>query len=183
MIVDEGQNIEYAVPPDQRSETIEVRKNAHVRVRIDGKRILSLSAVLSGEDALLEIAGVFAGTKQDEQNILLNVVQDAPRTSCTVRFRSVLDHASISRVDGLIRMTERAIDAHAKFSYRGMLLSPQGRCLPTPRLEVLTKQVASASHEAAVGVIDAVQMFYLQSRGISAQEAKLLITKGFLDTV
>jgi len=180
MIISEGQYREFNIPPEQELEMIELKKGSHARVSVHGKRVLHLNALLSGESAMLEIVGVFAGTADEEQNIILNVVQDAANTSCDVRFRSVLDGASISRFDGLIRMTENAINARARLSYRGLLLSSQSRAMPTPRLEVLTKQVASASHEAAVGTIDPRQLFYLQSRGLSCGESKKLLIGGFL---
>lgn len=168
------------IPADRESETIELRQGSEVRVVIDGARKLRLDAVLSGEDARLEIVGAFSGKADEEQRIVLAVVQDAARTNCNVRFRSVLDESSSSRFDGLIRMTERAVDGRARLSYRGMLLSKQARAMPTPRLEVLTKRVASAAHEAAVGTIDAQQLFYLQSRGLSRKKAEQLIIDGFL---
>ncbi len=180
MIIGEGQKIEIIIPFDQDAQMIELKKGAYGRIVINGSRKLRLDAMLSGEGAILDIVGTFAGKGEEEQNILLSIIQDAPHTSCDVRMRSVLDHASVSRFDGLIRMTENAANARARLSYRGMLLSRQSRALPTPRLEVLTKQVTSASHEAAVGTIDPQQLFYLQSRGLAVQEAKDLIAMGFL---
>lgn len=181
MIINEGENIEIVIPVDRDAETIELKKDACGRIVINGSRKLHFNAMLSGEDAMLEITGTFVGTADEEQNIILNIVQDAPHTSCNVRFRTALDGASVSRFDGLIRMTERAIDSHARLSYRSMLLSKQSRAMPTPRLEILTKRVASASHEASVGTIDLQQLFYLQSRGLSSQEAKNLLIKGFFN--
>ncbi len=180
MIITKGQKIEIVIPADQKIETIELEEGSDARVIIDGARKLRLDAVLSGEDARLEIIGAFSGKADEEQNITLTVVQDAARTNCNIRFRCVLDGASFSIFDGLIRMTDRAVDGRAQLSYRGMLLSKQARAMPTPRLEVLTKRVASAAHEAAVGTIDPQQLFYLQSRGILKKNAKWLLVEGFL---
>jgi len=180
VIIQAYQKIEIIIPPDQESKMIELEEGSEARIVIDGARKLRLDAVLSGEDSRLEIIGVFSGKKNKEQHVVLAVVQDAPRTICNVRLRSALDDSSCSRFDGLIRMTECAVDGSARLSYRGMLLSKQAHAMPTPRLEVLTKRVASASHEAAVGTIDPQQLFYLQSRGISCEEAKKLISEGFL---
>lgn len=180
MILHKGEKIDIEIPFCRDADTIELKKSAHGRIMINGRRTFRLDAILAEEGAMLEIVGTFAGAGEDEQNIFLNIVQDAPRTSCNVRFRAALDGASVSRFDGLIRMTERAIDSHARLSYRGILLSKQSRAMPTPRLEILTKRVASASHEASVGTIDPQQLFYLQSRGLSYQEAQQLIIDGFL---
>lgn len=180
MIITEGQKIEIVIPTDQESEIIELKEGSEARVIVDGPRKLRLEVLLSGEDARLEIVSAFSGREDEEQRITLALVQDAPRTVCNVRFRSVLDESSSSVFDGLIRMTEKAVDARARLSYRGMLLSKQSRAMPTPRFEILTKRVASAAHEAAVGTIDANQLFYLQSRGISRDDAKNLLIEGFL---
>ncbi len=182
MIVTKGQKIEIIIPADREVETIELEEGSDTRVIIDGARKLRLDVVLSGEDARLEITGAFCGKADEEQNIILAVVQDAARTNCNIRLRCVLDGSSFSIFDGLIRMTDRAVDARARLSYRGMLLSKRARAMPTPRLEVLTKRVASAAHEAAVGAMNTDDLFYLRSRGLSSGEAKRLITAGFLGT-
>jgi len=161
---------------------IELEEGAEARVVVDGARKLRLDAILSGDDARLEIVGIFSGKADEVQDVVLAVVQDALRTHCNIRMRCVLDESSSSVFDGLIRMTEKAVDGRARLSYRGMLLSKHARAMPTPRLEVFTKRVAAATHEAAVGTIRSDELFYLRSRGLSMGEAKRLITAGFLGT-
>ena len=180
MIIAEHKQLDIIIPPDQQSEIIELKQGAHGRIYIEGARKLQFEAVLSGERAQLEIMGTFAGNNNQEQDITIRVVQDAAHTACNIRFRCALQESSLSRFDGLIRMTERAIDANARLSYRSLLLSNQSRAIPTPRLEVLTKHIVSATHEAAVGTIDQDQLFYLQSRGLSRKEAEKIIVEGFL---
>ena len=80
----------------------------------------------------------------------------------------------------MIRVEEAAKDSRGYLSYHALLLSPDARAKPIPRLEVLTKEVASLGHAASVGKIDAEQLFYLQSRGLSRDEAKKVIVGGFL---
>ena len=180
MIVGKGQKIEIEIAEKQEAETIELKEGAHAHITIIGARTLRLDVVLSEEGAVLEINGIFRGNADEEQNVILHIVQDAPYTSCNVRFRVALKDSARSRFDGLIRMTERATDSHARLSYRGILLSKQSRAMPTPRLEILTKRIASASHEASIGTIDPQQLFYLQSRGVSRKEAERLIVDAFL---
>lgn len=180
MIISKGQKVNIEIARKQGTETIELQEGAYAHITIAGMQTLRLNALLSGENAVLEINGTFAGNADEEQNIILHIVQDALRTSCNVRFRAALEDSACSRFDGLIRMTERAADSHARLSYRGILLSKQSRAMPTPRLEVLTKRVASAFHEASIGTIDPQQLFYLQSRGLSHKEAKRLIIDAFL---
>jgi Fe-S cluster assembly protein SufD len=46
-------------------------------------------------------------------------------------------------------------------------------------LEIETGEVVGAGHAAATGRFDDEQLFYLQSRGISADEARRLVVRGF----
>ena len=60
-----------------------------------------------------------------------------------------------------------------------MLLSEKSRAESIPELEVLADDV-KAAHGAASAPIDAAQIHYLQSRGLSKMEASSLIVEGFL---
>lgn len=161
-------------------EIIEIQEGGAAEIIIEGQRKLELDVLLKETGASVRVWGSFYGRGQEEQNIVLRVYQDAPQTVCSVYFRSALSGSSSSLFDGMIRMGENAAGARGYLSYRALLLSDQARAKPIPRLEVLTKRVASSGHEAAVGKINEEQLFYLQSRGLSRQEAEGLIVDGFL---
>jgi Fe-S cluster assembly protein SufD len=52
-----------------------------------------------------------------------------------------------------------------------------------PNLEIETGEIAGAGHASATGRFDDLQLFYLQSRGIEADEARRLVVRGFLADV
>ena len=168
------------VAPSVYEERIEIGEREQVIIFIDGARKLTLEIVLAGSDASLEVIGRFRGTGEDRQEIILRIIQQAPRTSAKVDFRSALSDASFSSFDGLIRVEEGAAEARGFLSYKALLLSAGARAKPIPRLEVLTKDVASLGHAASVGKIDQDQLFYLQSRGLPKEQAEHLIIEGFL---
>ncbi|MEK7541632.1 MAG: SufD family Fe-S cluster assembly protein [Patescibacteria group bacterium] len=161
-------------------EYIEILEQGSARVFVEGSGKLTLEIALAGSDASLEIIGRFEGRGEERQEVILRIIQQAPRTSAKVDFRAALRDASSSFFDGLIRVEEGAKDAKGFLSYRALLLSPGARAKPIPRLEVLTKEVASLGHAASVGKIDEEQMFYLQTRGLRREAAERLITDGFL---
>ena len=162
------------------TEQIEVQRGGHLTVFIGQNPKLELEAILSGEGGSLNIVGVFRGAGSDTQDVALRVFQRAARTNCKVEFRAALAGSSFSKFDGLVRMEETAMGSTGALSYKALLLSEQARAKPIPRLEVLTKEVASASHSASVGSLDPQQLFYLQSRGLSREEAERLMVEGFL---
>ena len=52
-----------------------------------------------------------------------------------------------------------------------------------PNLEIETGEIAGAGHASATGRFDDLQLFYLQSRGIPAEQARRLVVRGFLADV
>lgn len=182
MIVHRGQTRVLRIDPVQEEERIEIFEGAGATLLIEGSRKLAIEVVLSGREASLEVIGRFRGRGDAKQEITLRVIEQAPRTKCRVDFRVALADSSSSFFDGLIRVEEGAEEAEGFLSYKALLLSPGARAKPIPRLEVLTKSVASLGHAASVGKIDECQLFYLQSRGLARAEAERLIVEGFLLT-
>ena len=62
-----------------------------------------------------------------------------------------------------------------------LVLTDGARADSVPNLEILTGEVANAGHASASGRLDDEQLFYLQTRGIPADEAKRLVVRGFFN--
>lgn len=180
MIITAGIERHISIVPDTKEEKIEVQERGSATVFIEGARALTLDIVLAGREASLMVIGRFEGLNDERQEVVLRIVQQAPRTSARVDFRAALRDASYSSFDGLIRVEEGAAEATGFLSYKALLLSPSAKAKPIPRLEVLTKDVTSLGHAASVGKIDQEQLFYLRSRGLPKEEAERLIVEGFL---
>ena len=115
IIITENQQLDIIIPPEQESAVIELKQGAHGRIYIEGARKLQFEAVLSGECAHLEIMGTFAGSSDQEQNVAIRVVQDAPQTACNIRFRCALKESSSSKFDGLIFCVKNRSDFFCNF--------------------------------------------------------------------
>ena len=168
------------IDPITEQETIEIQEQASATIYIGANKKLHLAIMLAGEGASVAVTGRFLGKDNDTQDTTMRVVMCSPDTRCDIHFRAALADSSSSFFDGLIRVEEGAKNARGYLSYRALLLSPNARAKPIPRLEVLTKEAASLGHAASVGKIDADQLFYLQSRGLSRKEAEKIIVEGFL---
>ena len=62
---------------------------------------------------------------------------------------------------------------------RNLLLTPEARADSVPNLEIETGDIKGAGHASATGRFDDEQLFYLQSRGVTADEARRLVVHGF----
>ena len=181
IVISQYQSKDIKIPASLRREEITLERGASADIDIGNSNHAELDIRLIGEYASMRVFGAFRGKDEEEQDIVLRIFQDAPNTTANVVFRAALWGRAMSRFDALIRIGENAKGARGKLSYRALLLSEGARAKPIPRLEILTKEVASAGHEATVGKIDPAQLFYMQSRGLSREEAERLVVEGFLD--
>ena len=66
---------------------------------------------------------------------------------------------------------------------RNLLLTDGARADSVPNLEIETGEIVGAGHASATGRFDDQQLFYLQARGIPADEARRLVVRGFFADV
>src|SRR5439155_25415300 len=62
---------------------------------------------------------------------------------------------------------------------RNLVLTDGARADSVPNLEIETGEVVRAGHASTTGRFDDEQLFYLQARGIPADEARRLVVRGF----
>lgn len=102
----------------------------------------------------------------------------APYTRSTIEVRSVLDEKARALFVGTVKIPAGAEGAEAYEQHRTLLLSNEGRVESLPELEIVENDV-SCSHAASISEIDREELFYLQSRGIQADDAQQLLTEAF----
>ncbi|WP_080794858.1 Fe-S cluster assembly protein SufD [Corynebacterium pacaense] len=83
--------------------------------------------------------------------------------------------------DVLIRANAHGTDTYE--ANRSLVLTEGARADAIPNLEIETGQIVGAGHAATVGRFDDEHVFYLQARGIPADEARRLIVRGFFNEV
>lgn len=92
--------------------------------------------------------------------------------------RMILDGRSHAVFQGLIKVHPQAQQTDSAQSSRGLLLSNTARIDTKPELAIEADDVKCA-HGAAIGQLDAEQLFYLRARGISEPDARALLTYAF----
>jgi Fe-S cluster assembly protein SufD len=96
--------------------------------------------------------------------------------------KGILDDRSRGVFEGLIRIAKDAQKSDSSQLSRSLLLSSGARVDTKPELDVLADDV-KAAHGAAIGQLDAEQMFYLRSRGIPAETARRMLIHGFMEEI
>ena len=146
-----------------------------VRSRIDNR--------LMGQGSSVEqVEIVFGGTDQlfDLTSYTRHVGED---TTGNLLSKAVLGQGSRAYIKGLISIEQTARGTDSFLGEFGMILDRKSRSVTIPSLEIDQPDCKRAAHASSVGPIDPSQLFYLESRGITPDEARKFITLGFLEPV
>jgi Fe-S cluster assembly protein SufD len=83
---------------------------------------------------------------------------------------------------GLISVDHDALDTDAYLTNNNLVLSDDARADSIPTLEIHTNEVR-CSHGSTTGKLDESQIFYLNTRGYSPEEAQHLLVQGFFEEI
>ena len=101
---------------------------------------------------------------------------------------SVMDNYGVARDDskivfsGVSHITEGAKKSNAKQNAKIIVFDKNSQGVASPILKIDENEV-QASHGAVVGQLNSDHMFYLLSRGLTREDARSLITLGYLKPV
>lgn len=102
--------------------------------------------------------------------------------NCTTNevFRGIMSDKSKAVFNGRIHIHPDAQKSLAELSNKNLLLSDDATINTKPELEIYADDVRCA-HGATIAKLDEEARFYLQSRGISAAEADVMLSFGFIN--
>lgn len=106
----------------------------------------------------------------------------SPRATSDVLFKGSLQGRSRTVFRGNVLVTEDAVGTVTDENNRTLILTDGARADATPFLEIFCADI-TAGHGSATGQIDARALFYLESRGITREQAIRLIVTGFFRDV
>jgi FeS assembly protein SufD len=110
------------------------------------------------------------------------VLFNGPEGELDQLHKAVAEDAGHSVFNGAVRVPRQAQRTAAAQLSRSLLLSPRARIDTKPELEIVADDVKCA-HGATVSRLQLDELFYLQSRGISADQASRLLLRGFCEEV
>nr|WP_208810853.1 Fe-S cluster assembly protein SufD [Paenibacillus jilunlii] len=96
--------------------------------------------------------------------------------------RAVMREEATAIINGITKIEKGATNCDGQQTERILMLSPKARGDANPIL-LIDEDDVTAGHAASVGQVNAEQIYYLMSRGISRNEAEYLVIFGFLAPV
>jgi len=139
-------------------------------------------SVLNGEGARSEFTGVTFAGKGQNLDTGCKVLHNAPHTSSYVNTRSISKDGGVSTFRSSVVMTKNAKGSKSSTSCQSLMVDNISRSDTIPAMDIRVAD-ADVGHEAKIGRISDEVVFYLMSRGMSEDDARALIVRGFADNV
>jgi Fe-S cluster assembly protein SufB len=135
---------------------------------------------LVGERAHGEVLSIaFAGDGQ-HQDAGAKMIHAAPNTTSRIISKSISKGKGRSSYRGLVKVNRGATGCKTHVECDALLIGEESRSDTYPTMEIAEDNVR-VEHEARVSKLAEEQLFYLQSRGISLDQARLMIVNGFIE--
>ena len=139
-------------------------------------------SILKGKGAKMEFTGIsFAGSGQN-LDTGAKVIHLAPDTSSYINTKSISKGGGVCTFRSLVKIDKNAKGSKTAVSCESLMLDSKSRSDTIPVMDIRTPY-ADVGHEAQIGKISDEAVFYLMSRGLSEEDAKALIVRGFADNV
>ncbi len=139
-------------------------------------------SVLNGRGARSEFTGVTFAGKGQNLDTGTKIVHNAPDTSSYVNTRSISKDGGISTFRSSVIINANAKGSKSAVSCESLMVDDLSRSDTIPAMDIRTAD-ADVGHEAKIGRISDETVFYLMSRGLSEEDARALIVRGFADNV
>ncbi len=139
-------------------------------------------SILRGEGAKTDNLSIAFAGKGQHQDIGAKAIHVAPRTSSTIKSKSISKDGGIADYRGLVRIAPIARGSTTSVICDGLILDKNSVSNTIPELKVENNDV-DAAHEAKVGKISEDALFYLQSRGLDEEQAMQMIVSGFVEPI
>lgn len=137
---------------------------------------------LNGEGAECSCNGCVIADKQQHVDNNTLIVHNVPHCTSDELYKYVLDDESTGAFAGRVYVAKDAQKTSSQMTNQNLCATKQARMFTQPMLEIYADDVKCA-HGSTVGQLNDAAMFYMQQRGISIQEARLLLQNAFINEV
>ncbi len=143
---------------------------------------VQLDVRLSGEGAEANVYGAYVCGGPEKVRIAIDMHHEVPHCNSRQLFKGIA--GGESRVDfyGKIIVAKDAQRTEAYQENHNILLSENAKVDTKPQLEIYADDV-KCSHGATIGRLNEEEQFYMRSRGISLEDAKVLQMISFIAPV
>lgn len=158
------------------------RVNHNVITLHNGVTRNRLDLMLKGEGAECYCSGCVIADRQQHVDNNTLIDHQVPHCTSTELYKYVLDEEATGAFAGCVLVRKGAQKTVSQETNRNLVATKRARMYTQPVLEIYADDVKCA-HGSTVGQLDDAALFYMQQRGISRKEAKLLLEFAFINEV
>lgn len=140
------------------------------------------ASVLRGKGARSEFTGITFAGKDQFLDTGAQAIHLASDTSSTIMSKSISKNGGVAIYRGLVQVAKNAKNCKSSTTCESLMLDSESRSDTVPVIDIKNNKV-DLGHEAKIGRIDDEVIFYLMSRGISEQEARAMVVRGFAEPI
>lgn len=133
---------------------------------------------LNGRGGECNVNGLYLADGKQKVSTSVNISHNVSQCHSSQLFKGILDGDSITRFDGRIYVAKDAQKTEAYQANNNLLLAKTAKAYTQPHLVIYADDV-KCSHGATIGSLNEDELFYMRSRGIALDEAKLLQQQAF----
>ena len=143
---------------------------------------IKLDVRLAGEGAEANVYGAYVCGSQERVKIAVDMHHDLPHCNSRQLFKGVAGGSSKVDFYGKIIVAKDAQRTEAYQENHNILLTDGAKVDTKPQLEIYADDV-KCSHGATIGRLSEEEQFYMRSRGITLEDAKVLQMISFIAPV
>ena len=137
---------------------------------------------LKGLQARAQVDGAYVMNGWASLDTTTDIEHLVPQTQSSQLIKGVVGGDAKGVFQGKIHIAPNADQTEGTQLHKALLLSDTAEIDVKPELEIFADDV-KCSHGAASGELDEEQLFYMQSRGISREDAKKMLIDAYLEDV
>ena len=149
-----------------------------------GSRVSMLypMSILKGDRSRCEFTGVTFAAAGQYLDTGCKIIHQGKNTSSTVHSKSISKNGGTAFYRGLLKVLPEATGTRSTVECESLMLDNESASDKIPIIDINNDSV-DIGHEAKIGRISDEAIFYLMSRGISEDEAKAMIVRGFVEPI
>jgi Fe-S cluster assembly protein SufD len=158
------------------------RVNHNVITLHNGVTRNKLDLTFSGEGAECACYGCVIADKQQHVDNNTLITHKVPHCTSNELYKYVLDDKAVGAFAGRVLVEHGAQKTTSQMTNQNLTATKEARMYTQPMLEIYADDVKCA-HGSTVGQLNDAALFYMRQRGISLQEAKVLLQNAFINEV
>lgn len=135
-----------------------------------------------GESTETDLSGLAVTSQNQVVDTRVTLTHKGCHAHSSQLFKTALFGSSRGGFGGKVVVADGAFFTDASQTNRNLLLDTDAHMVTAPQLEIWCDEV-KCSHGATTGQLDDRALFYMRSRGIPEQEARMMLTQAFMADV